>query len=702
MRAKNERAVIFIILATGVASVVTQLLTLREFLALFAGNEFVIAVIFFNWLIAGGAGTMLASRSARSLFRPSFQNLAWLSLLAAAMQPCHLLAIRLLRDMIFIPGSETGFYQTFLYIQATSTPYALLIGFLLPWSLFVRRRTVPDYPGAMVYILDNIGDIAGGLLFSFVLLFIATPLQSIAGSGLLLVAAASPLLTNRRPVSITAVAGIGLTVVFLVAPVFFENHTLKITAGDPAAYRETRTGRLQVEYQAGQHVLFLDGRPIAGSENIQEAEAAAHYPLSQVDDPGHVLVISAVAGIMKEIRKHRPRGIDYVELDPEMAETMFHFGLIEAGDRLNTIHGDARAYLARTDKQYDAIIMCLPEPETYQINRFYTLTFFSRVRQHLTKGGVFAFHLIGFDNYPTEADRQKLSSVHNTAAACFPHVTMLPGDDIFFLCGDRHLTADIPDRLRQKNIQTTYVSNYFAGNITPDRIRYLRNLIDRKAPLNTDIRPRLMRLMFARWFSLFGTSPLLFYGIIGLVLIVYCSYASRGEFILFSTGFANMGTEILTIFAFQIFLGYIYYQIGLIVTVFLAGLLPGAWIGERGRRRPGRTVMLLDGAIILLTGTFAVTVSTVGENLPAVFFFIFGFLFSFACGFQFPTILRMVGDRDKQAGQAFTADLVGAAFGALLTSILLIPYTGLAGTALAIMGLKTTSLILTGAGHDTH
>ena len=111
MRVKNDRAIKIVILATGVASVVIQLLTIREFLALFAGNEFVIAVIFFNWLTSGGIGTMLAYRAAGRFFRPSVRRLAWLSLVIAAMSPVHLLVIRLLFDVFFIYGSETGFYQ---------------------------------------------------------------------------------------------------------------------------------------------------------------------------------------------------------------------------------------------------------------------------------------------------------------------------------------------------------------------------------------------------------------------------------------------------------------------------------------------------------------------------------------------------------------------------------------------------------------
>ncbi len=702
MRVKSDRAIKFVILATGVASVVTQLLTIREFLALFAGNEFVIAVIFFNWLIAGGFGTMLAYRATNRFFTPSLPRLAWLSLVAAALSPVHLLAIRLLRDLFFIHGSETGFYQIFLYTLVTVTPYSLLIGFALPYSLFVLRRESPEYPGAMVYIIDNIGDISGGAIFSFLLLFIATPLQSACFSGILLITAASLLLRDRGLPSLPAVAGILAAVVVVVTPVFIEKRTLKPSGGDLVHYREARSGRIQVGYDAGQYNFFLDGVPLASSHNRQGAEEAAHYPLSQVEDPGHVLVISAVSGIMREIAKHRPEDVDYVEIDPELTRTMFRFNLIEKISGLNVIHDDARAFLARSDRRYDAIIMCLPEPETYQLNRFYTLSFFSLVRRHLTDNGVFSFSLRGFDSYPAEPDRQKLSSVFNTAAACFQNILMLPGEDVFFLCGGKPLTVEIPRRLEEKGIETAYIANYFKGNITAERIDYLRTLLDGDAPRNSDIRPRLMRLMFARWFALFATSPAIFYAAVGLFLLIYWLRISRGEFVLFSSGFANMATEILAIFAFQIFFGYIYFQIGLIVTVFLAGLLPGAWMGERARYHSRRAVMLLDGVLILLAGLFAVAVITVGAGLSIPFFLVFGFVFSCVCGFQFPAILHLVGDKNKQATGAFTADLIGAAFGALLTSTLFIPYTGLVGTALAIMGLKTISIVITGAGHGTN
>ena len=59
MKKTDDRAILRVVIFTGIASVVTQLLTIREFLSRFEGNEVVIALILFNWLLLGGLGSLL-------------------------------------------------------------------------------------------------------------------------------------------------------------------------------------------------------------------------------------------------------------------------------------------------------------------------------------------------------------------------------------------------------------------------------------------------------------------------------------------------------------------------------------------------------------------------------------------------------------------------------------------------------------------
>ncbi len=64
-----EHLIPLLIIVTGISSVVTQILTIREFLSQFQGNEIVIALILFNWLIAGALGTFVSHRLSR-IFTP--------------------------------------------------------------------------------------------------------------------------------------------------------------------------------------------------------------------------------------------------------------------------------------------------------------------------------------------------------------------------------------------------------------------------------------------------------------------------------------------------------------------------------------------------------------------------------------------------------------------------------------------------------
>jgi len=77
-----------------------------------------------------------------------------------------------------------------------------------------------------------------------------------------------------------------------------------------------------------------------------------------------------------------------------------------------------------------------------------------------------------------------------------------------------------------------------------------------------------------------------------------------------------------------------------------------------------------------------------------LFFLIYGFIVSVACGCQFPAALFMGGDDNPTAARMFSADLIGAACGTIAASVILIPYAGIEWTAAALVCLKITSLVI--------
>lgn len=699
MKNTIERRIAAVVIATGVSSVVTQLLVIREFLSQFNGNEFVVALILFNWLILGGAGTLLANKAGRN---PGPEKLAMVTLGLAALSPLELYAVRELRDVLFLHGASLGFFPTFSYTFFTIVPYCLLLGFALPYSLRTASRLIPGYPGIRIYITDNIGDAAGGALFSFVLILFFSPFQAIAAAQLLLLGAAVFLMPPPQRLRPAFLGSLACCLALLGFGIWMERPSLAPPEGELAYYEESRYGRIAVHREKGQHTLFLDGVPLFSSETVALAEETVHYPLSQLQAVDRVLVISAEAGIMKEIEKYRPEQVDYVEIDPRLTRVQFEFGLIQKIKGLNVIHQDGRAFLNRTERRYDAILLTLPEPDTFQLNRFFTQRFFGLAKDHLAPGGILSFAAEGIDTYLSRLQQRKLSSLYRTAEKSFQHIRLLPGERTYFLCADFPVNPDIPGLLKEKGILTQYISGYFYGNMPNTRIQRINAEILEDAPINRDYSPIMIRIMFSEWFSRYASSPAFFTLLILALCAVYLLMITREEFVLFSTGCMVMGSETLVIFAFQIFFGYIYYQIGLIVTVFLAGLLPGALFGERLRKKGRRVLLATDALLILLLMSFIASVYLVGDRMPHGSFLVFGLAVSAACGCQFPVALHLRGSSQKAAIQSFSADLIGAAAGTLVTSVVLIPYAGILWTALALAGIKAASFYVLRTGHDIH
>jgi spermidine synthase len=690
--AVNPSGVLLVTAAAGMATLTTQLLSIREFLTQLQGNEFVIALVLFNWLVWGGLG-MLAARGFSRRFTPTAGRLIQLCLGLAALAPVHLMAIRLLPRLLFIPGASVGFEASLAFSFGVSGPYGFAVGLALPYGLFVLRRDHPTFPGTLIYLADNAGDVAGGALFAFVLVYLTTPFQALAIAHVALIPAVWLLGKATRdrggmwPMAAVAclLLGMGLAA---------EDASLRPVAGELVFWRESPYGRLCVVKDNGQVTVFEDGVPATFSQDAAGAEEAVHYALVQPERVGRVLMISAEAGMMAEAAKHRPEAVDWVEINPQTASLRQRFGLIEAIPGLNLILKDGRRFLAETDRRYDAIIVSLPEPATFQVNRFFTDRFFALARRHLTDQGVLSFAVRGYDNVISATQRQKIALLRATAGLHFNHIGLIPGNRLYFICGRHPIHTDIPARLADRGIATQYLADYFDGNVTAERLAHVNAGGDAQGAPNRDFQPRLLRIVWAEWFAIFGSSPAFFLAALAVAALVYLKRLARPDFVLFSTGFALMGSETLVIFAFQVFFGHIYLQIGLIVTIFLAGLFPGALAARRLKTNVRQRLLVGDLALILLTAAFAAALVVMADGLPAGVYWGFGFAAALVCGYQFPLVLELGGQKDSATTRAFAADLMGAAAGTLVTSVVLVPYTGLIGAAAGLIGIKGLSIVV--------
>ncbi len=689
----NTKNLFLIVAATGIASVATQIAVLREFLSLFNGNEYTISMIFFSWLFLGGMGTLTAHYAGRLLLKNGGPSLVMLSSILALLAAGQIPLIRAGYAIIFLKGTSQGFYATFFFIFFSMAVYCILLGFVLPFAFQVMRRLDPTVKGAFIYLADNIGDSLGGLVSTFILVKLLTPVQGVFAANTILFGAltwyAVKAGLNKFIRLIPLACCVAATLVLA-----FEIRTLVIPGGELALYLETDYGRVVVSKQADEFILVTDGIPLFSTKNTAMAEETAHYPLSQLDTANRILVISGLSGLFTEIEKHSPSHIDYVELDKGVSNSLAAFGFIKKSPKMTILNTDGIKFVKKSNKKYSAVLVNLPEPNTFQINRFFTLDFFKQVKSILEPGGVLSFSVAHLpDNLP-QIQKRKLSIIKSTLKKAFKNVLIIPGASTFLLASDGDLTHDVPERLKEKGINTLFVENFYSGMVSDFKRDRIQMEITTNETINRAHHPALVSLMFSQWFEIFDTSMAGFALVICLIFFIYLGCVGTMERVLFTTGASLMGIENLVILSYQIAFGNLYNDIGLVISLFLLGLIPGTLLGISMKKKGSSNAFNLitsDLFLALLALGFPLVVLAPGEISKELFHLLYGFSFSAAAAYQVPIVFQIKGEGSLSLSSIFTSDLVGAAVAPLLFTLVMVPRFGVVWTGIAIFILKLIS-----------
>ena len=210
-----KKPIILSISALGVSSICTQLIFLREFLNLFYGNELTISIFFGGWFLLTGSGAWLGkfiSKNSSLLY--ALLTGQWF---VAVLPVISVLLIRSARVLFFLPGEVIGLEQMVLFYLAVLAPYCLISGLLLTVFCGLYPLSGSEELGK-VYFIDNLGDIAGGILFSLVFLLLFNNLQSLVLPGVLNLTAAGILVyhayykTGKKRFTFISISFLGLSV----------------------------------------------------------------------------------------------------------------------------------------------------------------------------------------------------------------------------------------------------------------------------------------------------------------------------------------------------------------------------------------------------------------------------------------------------------------------------------------------------------
>jgi len=683
------------LLALGTSSVSVQLVMIREVMSSFSGNELVIGLVLGVWLLATGLGSLLGVPVAK---RVRLERALLLGHILIALMPFgQVAAIRGL-PLLWVRGEMLGLTSAVGCSSLILVPFCLVSGAMVPLAgaLLEEKGTTRK-----VYIVDTIGDICGGLLFSLVFVYALSHWDSLVVLGLLNLVAGS-VMTSCAVLPVLALLGLAIVA---TRPFHLQTLSWRFPGQALLLHKNTPFAQLTISTSGKQLNVLQDAIPLFSSHDL-DIEALAHIPLCQVSQGARILLISGgVFGTIEEMAKHKPRHIDYVELDPAILDLD---KLVDRSLSLPFVRvhvGDGRLFIKKSTTQYDAVIVDLPDPENTQLNRFYTQEFFDETKAVLTPQGVLCFTLVGADNYVEEKGLAVNRAVYAALKTTFNHVLVFPGITNHYLASNAPLTRDILTVLAERRIQTMRLVDYDLPSMAdPFRIDLLKGLLAEEDTLpNQDLSPRAFGHLLDLWLKKSG-SPKALLSAMSVLVLIFAGLACRKSplrFMVLTSGYAGMAFELCLLLLFQVIYGYVYLRICGFITLFMIGSASGALVSIWVKKRPFLQILVCDGGLIVLAAlSCGGAVAGIHVKSQAWLFAMqyvvipcLIFLVAFGAGWQFSVVSRMSkGAETEITGRLYLADLAGAACGTILTGLLFLPRLGIVGVLVSVLALKCVSL----------
>ncbi|MFQ5964549.1 MAG: hypothetical protein ACE5KZ_09720 [Candidatus Scalinduaceae bacterium] len=530
---------LFLMFFIGCHATIAQVLLIREFLVVFFGNELCIGIILGAWLFGVASGAAMGV-SIISRFKNHLSAFTLILISMCLILPLDILLIRVLRYILFIP---TGQYIPILSLLISSTfiivPFSFTIGLIFPIACKVIRGVTRDSAAdiGIVYILESVGGLIGGLIFTFVLVSRLRPFMILMvfvcviffNTLLMLLFFEKKFLrtSSNHPTSllgrtesfwwggkvftctlllfvafILLISGIANNIddYFIKARWNSSNPDIELLESVDSRYENIVIGLREDQYS-----VFGNGQYSFAFPNDYEYAQKAHLIMTQHPDPKRVLLIGGgMGGLIKEMLKHPVDEIHYIELDPILLGlTRKYLPMDEMESlmdkRVKMFHEDGRHFVkrAREKMRYDLIFVNVPDPSTAFLNRFYTLQFFQETSYILKKRGVFVVEISSAVNYLGEEVGNYTGSIYQTLHNVFPFVIISPGQTNYYFASDtpEMATFDIQilaKRYVERNIKSEYFSKYVFNTFLPlERVKFIEKAIKERKDLrvNTDSQP---------------------------------------------------------------------------------------------------------------------------------------------------------------------------------------------------------------------
>lgn len=720
------------IFVVGSSAIVLQIALVRQSLTLFYGTEINLGIVFFFWLLAEGLGIYLSLYLRRVSISAKF--------LAAVIYLFSLLVILVgmsvfyLRKLILPVQGEISIFKG---VITTSFLLVFPLSFFAGIMFLAASRFVSSLSVKRITYSYSIDSLAASLLgfmasiffiryFSFLKIFLAVSLLNFVFSSWMFVKQHE----NKKILLVLVMIFIVLFSFALTSEGRLQNilwRGYKIVSEANSIY-----GYDVLVKKGKQKSIFSNGNLITSWPDSYTAEETIHIPLLNNPTARRILIIgSPNPDLIRELNKYKSiREVDFVEIDPQvssfvLSDSEWRRQVARAEFRVNLYNCDIRFFLKRRAPAsfYDIAIVTYSLPYNLLLNRFFTQEFFKELKGVLKKKALVSFFLPGSETYFNKEEIFIINSLLRTLKSVFSSCLILPGSSIHFLAGEGiefiRTWQDFERRRKFYSIRTSFVNKYFLfDRLSAARFSFLNNFRKRYASLsaiNSDFNPIMYFLgslfVFSFQIKILNIFLNVFYlkffillVLFSLMIMIYLFWAAKSKtrllrFVASGLGFAQMSFQLLLIICFQIAFGYIYYQIGLLVSIFMLGYAAGSiiflWIHKLNKDRRCDLVSICIMAILMLSWFLFFKYFAFRSNL---IFLATSLLSGVLDGIIISALsYRVAKNSDSSAAISFIygSELFGSSLGALVITSLFIPILGIKVSFLIlVVMLSVSSLIL--------
>lgn len=679
----------------GALSALAELLLLREVFFLAGGTELAAAVTLAVWLLGGAFGAFVAARrfggmSSGALFTAS-----------AILLPAQIMALRLLRGLLAGPAGELPpVFPLLLLAGLLSLPLPFLLGVIFP----LAAQRLGCKSAARAYAVETAGLCVGAGL-ALALAGMGQEHLSVALLAALFVLCG--VLVGRRRKILAALALIPLAFAITGPWEALERASVSFAFRLPGvrSFASTPRGRAFSAGYGSETHIYAGG---LAETPLESANEALELALSLYEKPEKALVICSdpenyarslgtLCEAQSAILAPNPGTLKF-----RMKERPF-----PTAGNVEIVVCEPLRYISFCKTNYNIIIINAGAPLSAGKNRLFTLSFYEILRSRLEPDGLLAVELPYSPGHVSSELTMLAGSIWETLGKVFDSrriaLTQHAGSLLLFASDNEDIAARCPiappGREEARKSLGLHVPVDYNGAFSSTRTALARSMLEaRQWPVNTIASPASYRLAlvhsqrrfgppgflawlwelhFLHWLAAATTAGAAFF-----LLSLFKSRKYGAVSCALGGGFCSMTAQVIIIYIFQSAYGLLYSHVGLLYCAFMAGALAGAIYGKRfssAKTAFGLLVVLAIccGALPSLLGLFS------GSGHFGAIYIAFPGLSAIAgilTGALFPACSNLIPEKD--AGRIYAADLTGAAAGALLGGLVLVPSLGLHSTAL--------------------